>query len=158
MDRTIAFGPGLVQAYELEQEAVYPRIVLTRVLAGLAKLQPVSFLHSGITDGVNRDFVRGEDDRTFVNYLAVLPYISDDKNGTLTAHKTHIEEALKEFASDGHIWDKYRWLADYHDFIIRRDHYNLSQLRIASDLLRSGFELHSLYSFPATKPSEPLSA
>jgi len=147
MDQYIAFGEGLVWAYEAEREAIYPRIVLTKQLAKLAKYGPASFLETGMNAGANADFAVSDDGLMFLNYLAILPFINDEAKQTLAAHKQQIQLALKEFANDPHVWEKYRWLADYHNFAVLRKNEN-PDLFIDVGHLRSRFELSPIAELP----------
>lgn len=119
MDADVAFGAGLLAAYEAESKlAGVPRIVLDRdamnlVHQHLAYYTPVSESPQNFTLLVDSD------SQMFVNYL-YLPI--DDGEETprflkeLEHHRNTIIERMKEFSSNSEIWIKYAWAAAYHNY------------------------------------------
>ncbi len=144
MDQHMAFGPALVESYRLERDAaIYPRIVLSEELASQAKSHSASYLNAAALpdDKRNKDFLVASDDRMFLNYLVVLPSISDEPAGKLfDAHKKAIENCLHEFADKPSVWAKYCWLADYHDFIVTQA--NRPELCITSADRSASFDVY----------------
>lgn len=124
MDEYMAFGPALVDSYNLEKYvAIYPRIVLSDALALHAKRHSVSYLGAAElpANKQNADCLITADNKCFLNYLDVLPSISDIEPALVFgAHKKAIEDCLEKFAGRPKVWAKYCWLADYHDFIVTR--------------------------------------
>jgi hypothetical protein len=137
MDDKIAFGPALVDAYNLEQSAIYPRIVVSKSLAAESIQNGVFSLYQGT--GPDKDYLISQDDQIFLNYLEWLPYTGDEKKGLLQAHKVTLEKAIAEFAYKPKVWAKYCWLADYHDFVIRMNHKEWADLLINANLRTTQF-------------------
>lgn len=107
------FGSGLVRAYVLESEkANYPRVIIDDIL------DP-----SEIVAGTVKD----EKGVWYFDYLLLsysllcrnkenLEYFSH----CLEYHQKTITDALSKYQGDSHIWEKYKWLAEYHNRFCRR--------------------------------------
>jgi hypothetical protein len=102
----IVFGPALVEAHELEQnEAVHPRVVLSSHASECVK-------------GHDVPLMLDQDGRPFVNYLA--PAFDDmtvDVDRVLDAHRLVVSRKLRRFRDDSRRWDKYRWVAEFHNAV-----------------------------------------
>jgi hypothetical protein len=116
---TIAFGPAVVEAYELEQHvAIYPRIVLHPTLGGLVV---------DMDDGSKMPLVIGDfDGFGFIDYLGpnflegVLPHKNQDAiykkvgevvNNLAFAHTYHPHNP--DGSANPQLHGKYRWLVNY---------------------------------------------
>lgn len=123
------YGSGLIRAYELESNiAVYPRIIIDPCL------KPVSFLVGWAQDS---------DKNWYVDYLTLgHALLSDDRNGKplmsqkqllrhLENHKNAIQESLSKYQADEKVFQKYKWLANYHNRFC--NHMNLHDLVIKYD-------------------------
>jgi hypothetical protein len=99
----LIFGPALADAYELEsRHAVHPRVVLSKE-AETAIARPSSQL---LCDG---------DGWTFINYLDPLLEELDDPAPLLRDHRDRVVRCLGRHRDDKRVWEKYRWVAEYHN-------------------------------------------
>jgi hypothetical protein len=105
----IVFGPALVEAHGLEQaEAVHPRVVLSAHATECLRGQDVPLMVD-------------QDGRSFVDYLA--PAFDDttvDVDRVLDAHRRVVAGKLRRHHADSRRWDKYRWVAEYHNAVCRQ--------------------------------------
>lgn len=130
IDDRLATGPALVDAAILEEEiAIYPRVVLSDAcvelivedLATCVKQQMPSWDDLLLVDA---------DGVVFLNYLTSISqddlffYEEDEEEDSmdeleagLMAHRYAVEEKLRKFAAPSRIREKYRWVADYHDYV-----------------------------------------
>jgi hypothetical protein len=119
MDEHLVFGPGLIDAYDLETKvAVHPRVVLSGGAVSLAR-QHLSMYALGSDSPHHWYILWGSDGRFFLNYLGWL--FEDDREELiyqeLLKHRDGVVTNLEKYAARPAIWEKYRWLASYHDFI-----------------------------------------
>jgi hypothetical protein len=107
----VVFGPALVEAYELESRAaVHPRIVLSRRAAECQRTLPETPM-----------LISDDDGRVFVHYLsAVFDAPFEDYGPLLERHRDVVVERLASHRGDKPRWEKYRWLAEYHNAVVRR--------------------------------------
>lgn len=119
IDDRIVFGPGLVEAYELESQiARDPRIVLSPEVSKLIKSH-LRFYTEPFEAPQNGYILLDTDGRPFLNYLYEPIAFEVDKSAVLDMiriHKRRVERNLKTFRDKPRIWAKYKWLSDYHDF------------------------------------------
>jgi hypothetical protein len=117
MDTEIVFGDALLEAYDAEQNTARdPRIILTDSAVKYLKK------HLKYYDRVKhspqyRDILKDVDGQFFLNYLDIL--INDDghvRYKDLGKHRDVIEEHLRIFKSNSRIWNKYSWVANYHNY------------------------------------------
>ena len=112
----LVFGPALVEAYSLEsQVATHPRIVLSTEAAECQRSSQSSPPGQDnpllITDG---------DGWTFIDYLSMqIATDPDDPGPVLCSHRDRIVESLQRHRGVRHIWEKYRWVAEYHNDVLR---------------------------------------
>jgi hypothetical protein len=133
----LIFGGALVDAYQLEsQGAVHPRIVLAdaavECLRGAPEAQEASLL---LCDA---------DGRSFVDYLSRLFDEPADPRPRLRAHRKAVVDKLVLHAGERRRWEKYRWVAEYHNAVTADRLPREARLRIAPQHLGSKFQ-----SFPA---------
>jgi len=132
MSEDLVFGPALIDAYNLERSvAVYPRIVLGRRAIELvqnARRRKGQRVYRRLA----RLLWRSGEGETFLNYLDVVRADSTSARSELLRHRLRIEQALVASTRSTRVWEKYRWLADYHDHFCRT-HY-----RSHRDLLIGG--------------------
>lgn len=80
----------------------------------------------------------------FIDYLAVaIVEPMEPLLGALRQHKDGVEEALHQNHHKPYVWSKYRWIAAYHNEIVRR--YRLGQ----------GLKVSGPYMQQRPKPIEP---
>jgi len=111
----LLFGPALVAAYELEQEAaVNPRIVLSDDFAK-AQRDALAYYGEPRQSPQNMLLLVDQDERPFVNYLSLLLDDLDDPLVALAEHRDVVVGELDATHNDSRRWEKYRWVADYHN-------------------------------------------
>lgn len=113
-----AFGEALVDAVEIEEHvAVNPRIVLG---TPADKLMQDSW-GDPIGDVPRSLLLRDGDGHAFVNYLA--PIFDDPATNPiepLTGHRDLIVGHLNVQRDHKRRWEKYRWVAEYHNDVVRK--------------------------------------
>jgi hypothetical protein len=103
------FGPALVEAYDLESRAAaYPRIVLSRAAAETQR---------GTAGG--SVLLRDDDGQTFIDYLGAVFDEPDDPLSLLRSHREIVIDRLHSSRRHKRHWEKHRWLAEYHNAVIR---------------------------------------
>ncbi len=70
------------------------------------------------------------DGRTFVNYLGLLFDEPDGLHEELGEHRDTVVARLDAHRGDKHLWEKYRWVAEYHNAVIERVFGKRSDLRV----------------------------
>jgi hypothetical protein len=132
VDDIAVVGGGLIEAYEGESTlARDPRIVLTSS-ATKAVEQHLKYYGSRSGGGAhapqNRDLLKDADGQLFINYLddTVLYEYDDPQYEVLNRHKLRISEKLEEYKSRPAIWNKYAWVARYHNYFcdLHSSHFN----------------------------------
>jgi hypothetical protein len=119
MNERLAFGPALVDAYDLERsKAQYPRVIfgpdMVKILKGHLK-----FYGDAQTAPHNEDLLVDADGEVFLNYLDEI--VTDEgvpDECALQIHKNEVEKGLEKHQADLRISEKYRWLAAYHDYFV----------------------------------------
>jgi hypothetical protein len=121
MDQNVVYGPALLEAHRLENEiACYPRVVLSDDAKGFVQFQMC--YHDDVENAPqSRAVLIDSDGRAFLNYLVA---VGDRKRlqvrwKHLRAHKKVVMKNLHEQRRNARVWDKYRWVAKYHNFFCR---------------------------------------
>jgi hypothetical protein len=130
LDKTIAFGPGMIDAVECEKKAKYPRICLTD-----HALKPIRhYIDNGWPgdERISKFVLYGDDKRFFINYLqTIIDFINNsceqipeemteyplynnvpESIDLMKKHKENIENNLK----NPDVSEKFSWLANYHNY------------------------------------------
>jgi hypothetical protein len=123
----LLYGPGLIRAYELEQEAVFPKIIvdhnLLRELRRNPSLRGSEHDYKMEMEHINKLIRKDSDNSYFVDYLrAVESEFNDPEVGYphfLNTHKNEIVRGLNEFKLDKRVLRKYRWLKAYHNSTVK---------------------------------------
>jgi hypothetical protein len=125
----IVFGPGLVEAYGLEsRRAVHPRIILST--------EAVNKLRDRHAEGGLGDrtlLMSDHDGWTFVDYLSLLFDDVDEPGGPLAEHRDLVVDRLDEHRRAKRVWEKYRWVAEYHNAVVRGEASLDAELLIPDD-------------------------
>lgn len=119
VDENSVYGPALLEAYNLESKtAVNPIIVLSDDVMALVR-HHLTF-YAGDFAPQHRSVLVSPDGRFFINYLDECIVDAGDSEdvdwSSLSTHKTNIETALAEHRSAPAIFNKYSWLAAYHNY------------------------------------------
>lgn len=134
----LVFGPALIEAYELERDAaVHPRIVLGP-RAEEAQRQAASAPESAA--GLQSQPLLCDDDgRVFVDYLRVLLEDPQDPTPALKGYRDAVATRLQEHRRERHIWEKYRWVAEYHNQILAAQPPKIASLAVPIELITRRF-------------------
>ncbi|RJQ62608.1 MAG: hypothetical protein C4517_06330 [Stygiobacter sp.] len=116
------FGPGLVDAYVLENKiAKSPRIILQKEVVDLISDVPALRLwyHKPKEElDYIKDLIKLDSDGYFfIDYLKAMntEVEPEDYFSFLVNHRNNIKANLLRFKSDSHNFEKYAWLKDYHN-------------------------------------------
>lgn len=112
------FGPALVEAIQLEKEAIFPRVLLSD-----AVIKYVS-----TTTACSNLVLRDSDGKAFLHYLGGLSGFAHMK-----PHRVFVQNGLNENANRAHERQKYEWLAQYHNFVA--NYMSRNELEISVDRL-----------------------
>jgi hypothetical protein len=123
----LLYGPGLVRAYQLEQKAVHPRILIDKVVfEELRARDSVIRRHDVKTERkfISR-MVRVQGAVTFVDYLRGIQDEFDEPEyylQFLAKHRDLVEKGLHDSRRQKKVLAKYRWLRSYHNTTIQGLH------------------------------------
>ena len=125
MDKEIVFGPALIEAVKLEEDAIYPRIVLSHEVAAQEHQHMATYYGGSPLAPQNSLLLMDTDGVVFVNYLYLL--LDDFNNPSNRAyaetrfarHRDTVQRALTTHKATPRIADKYRWLASHHNHCVR---------------------------------------
>jgi hypothetical protein len=114
-DRMI-FSEGLVKAYELEQTAIYPRIVIDKDL--LDDIMHDNNSYYPIYAGFKKQefLIQSPDGQFFIDYLHSLYEEGQLQLESLQKHKESIVMNVKQNSDNIKVMEKYHWLAEYHNY------------------------------------------
>jgi hypothetical protein len=138
MDDEVAFGKGLLDAYEAESKlARDPRVVLAASAMDLVH-HHLAYYAEVSGSPQNSSLLVDADSQMFVNYL-YLPVdgaegLSGEFASDIEHHRDLIINRLKEFSENPAIWSKYAWVGSYHNHFC--EHYEgLADLKVDSAML-----------------------
>lgn len=140
----IVFGPALLDAHYTESQlACYPRIVLDEKTAKKLKKYMEYYDNAPQQNKILVD----SDGQLFLNYLnTIFKYYTECNNeyefevvkiNLLLRHKLKIEEMLNLYKKNIRVWDKYVWIANYHNYFCNFNFPNEKQLEIGKNSLLS---------------------
>lgn len=114
-DRMI-FSKGLIKAYELEQAAIYPRIIIDKDF--IDQIKKDNDLYFPVYIGfMKQDFlIQSPDGQFFIDYLNLLHEEGFDQIEFLQKHRKSIIDNVNKNLKNIKIIDKYRWIAEYHNY------------------------------------------
>jgi len=148
LDKTIAFGPGLLDAVECEKAAEFPRICLTEMARERIKYYIENEWPGD--ERINKFILYDNQGKYFINYLqTVIDFIEDmcdnlpddykkwplyqnvpEAVDQMRKHKENIELNLKN-ATKSDVVNKFEWLARYHNFFCRKHFGGITDLIIS---------------------------
>jgi hypothetical protein len=116
--RNIIVGKGFIRAYQLEQEAIFPRVIIDPQIIKIVGEDKSDFLrlvHSKLVNEFDdrlvyttSDHALISDDSLFVDYAARI-VTSEKLNGLANVYAT----IMKNIYSEQKLYAKYMWLRDY---------------------------------------------
>ena len=136
-NNSIIFSEALIEAYQIEsKQAIFPRITISK------KIKDFIF-----ENGTEEDIIwfkdiycwkDNQDNQLFIDYLNFMPYNKKSEpnhNGKdLLDHKRFIESNLDKYAGNKNIYEKFQWLANYHNSYCRFFYFDMNHLFINCDL------------------------
>lgn len=132
MDKSFVYGPALIEANDLEgAKSVddpdgrdgnrWPCVVVSEGVAARNRKMAKDFYADPERSGLIRELLLDEDDVAFVNQLGIWIEEEDDERRLVYGLKEMrgtILAKLEEFSAGSRVWEKWRWLADYQDFVL----------------------------------------
>lgn len=123
MDENIVLGPALIESYNLEsKKAIYPRIILSDDVVKIVK-EHINYYADREFSPQNKEYLVDIDGIHFINYLFILfydiEYPTDYIFKEITEHKNVVEECLVLHIDDYKLFEKYSWVAKYHNFFCK---------------------------------------
>ncbi len=114
------FGPGLIRAYELEQKAIYPRIVIDpNLLTALTQPPFRSREHSPSQElAYIQEFLSIGDEHAYLDYFKALLSNRDDDAQVfhfLKHHRDLVTQGIQRHSGQRRVQAKYRWMARQHN-------------------------------------------
>lgn len=118
------FSEGLINAYELNKRNTYPRVLIKETIVNKILEEPVEIDRPPLSPWPGRQVLRpylimAPDGLYFLDYLQYLGEnfgIRGEIDDMLRGHKNAILEQLHANIDDRSIVEKYKWLAEYHNF------------------------------------------
>jgi hypothetical protein len=110
------FSQGLIKAYELEQNAIYPRIILDENVVKILFNKENGYIQD---DGNVEYVMHSPDGIYFLDYLDTLYEEGIEQDEFMLRHKQSILNQVNENLTNNKILEKYRWLAEYHNHKFR---------------------------------------
>lgn len=126
MDETFVFGPALIEAHELEEDKGgrrWPCVAVTDDVAELAREMAHRYYSDPKESPFARELTIDEQGKVFVDQLGI--WLGEETHQSVIdawvpQYRDLIREKLKELPPGDRVWHKWRWLADYHDYTLRR--------------------------------------
>jgi hypothetical protein len=132
MDKSFVYGPALIEANDLEGGKTvddadeeggnrWPCVVISEDVAARNRKMAKDFYAEPERSALVRELLLDEDNVVFVNQLGIWVEEEDNERRLeygLTEMRATILGKLDELTTGGRVWEKWRWLADYHDFVL----------------------------------------
>jgi hypothetical protein len=136
----LVYGPALIDAYDIEStQALHPRIVVGPE-AIASQTAALSAYGDPVASPANQLLLRDDDGRVFINYLSVVFDDPDVDYATVLAeHRDKIATRLVRHRGSRAIWEKYRWVADYHNHACQLHASGDPSLRVDRELSAPNF-------------------
>jgi hypothetical protein len=109
----IIFSEGLIRAYELEQKANYPRIIISDSVLDLISREPAHYRNE-----LYPYLLTPPDGACSLDYLQHLFGVLGsgiDVIDFIVEHKQALIAQVQKHLSNAYILDKYKWVAEYHN-------------------------------------------
>jgi hypothetical protein len=114
-DENYVFGPGLVKAYELEQYAIYPRVLVDNEVLEIAKKYPF-FANSSDLEGLLIDYMlcTDLDGLKYIDYFNLAEDSFENTGLNMDLYYSSLRETICEIypiaKKDTSLFMKYKWL------------------------------------------------
>ena len=118
LSRNLMFGPGLIEAYQLEdRSAIDPRIVLSEEAAETVRQGSVDEV-----DELGWSLLEDQDEHLVVDYLAssIVSYRFESGRDGLEWHRDLIIKRRAQHEKAIPVWSKWNWVAQYHNAVCAR--------------------------------------
>ena len=118
------FGPGLVRAYELEGQALYPRILVDPNLLKELRTAPFRARDHGIREELRyiMNLISVDGEVPYLDYFKGITSNKDDDQQLfdfVERHRDLVQKGLKENKGKSAIIRKYRWMEQRHREFVR---------------------------------------
>jgi hypothetical protein len=136
----LIFGPALIEAHDLERDvAIHPRIILGAD-AERSQREDLQAYDSPDDSPQNVLLLRDDEGSAFINYLGPLFEEPTDPTPALAMHRDVVTARLHEHRGQRSFWEKYRWVAEYHNAVIATRLPRETQLLIDTANMTSQFQ------------------
>jgi len=121
-DEDFAYGPALIEAYDLEsKQANYPRIILSKEMVKIVA-EYLGYYAEPEEAPQSSYLLKDTDEMVFINYLYALQeefeYTQDQDIyiQNIINHKEIILNSLNMYKDNSKLYSKYEWVAQYHNY------------------------------------------
>ena len=121
-EKNICFGPAMVEAYSLEQEAIYPRIIIDKKTIEKA-LESPGLDRYPITFEEIKNLIKIEDNIYYIDFLSNAPDEIEEEekvNNFFSNIKKNITSHLNNKDYSEEVLKKYKWFVNYYNNSIER--------------------------------------
>jgi hypothetical protein len=122
------YGPALIAAYNLESKSVtYPMIALSPKISKILEEKETYFdEHDMLVKNDHKDIselIFRENGLHYINYLKVMLGMVEKSStkGIILKHRELINKNLENYASYPKIFNKYKWLENYHNTFLKNN-------------------------------------
>jgi len=153
MDESFVFGPALTEAAVLEDTTTWPRVVLSAEAVELSRTMAEAWYAEPRLSVHGRILACDKHGSVFVDHLGVWLEEEDDwelAQYALGRHKQTIEASLGTLKRGSAAWEKWKWLADFHNYSMTKRIKNPAKFHI-----KAGQARHRFHSFGSTLRNTP---
>jgi hypothetical protein len=126
----LIFGRALVDAYEREnKDAVHPRVILDKPVEAMLRERGAG----EDVDDAGSFLSCDEDGWVFIDYLGPVFDSYEDARPRLKAHRDALVAKLAQHSKERRHWEKYRWVAEYHNDAVRTRAADGAELLVPAD-------------------------
>lgn len=118
----ICFGPAMIEAYNLEQKATYPRIIIDKKVIEKALVSPGLDRHQIDFEDIEK-LIKIEDNICYIDFLSNAPDEIEENekvNNFFSNIKKNITSHLNNKDYSEEVLRKYKWFVNYYNNSIER--------------------------------------
>jgi len=117
----IMFGPAIVEAYKLEKDATYPRVILSEKIIELGSLIRSHNTYQQEKEYIKQIVTKDEDGLYYIDYFQKAQGELDDPLYDFPEYLYNLGEIIKNglIYTDTDIKKKYEWMRDKYNSVIR---------------------------------------